>query len=60
MTKEWHDRNEPFGLNGWDDGESFKEHSRRMEVFRGSHAKVAMVNGSRDRDLTLLINTQFL
>ena len=54
MTMEWNSRNDWFEPNGGNGRESFEVHDERMREFRSSHADVAMVNGPRLDEATLL------
>jgi len=54
MTREWNSRNDWFDPNGGNGRESFEEHNESMREFCRSHANVAMVNGPRLDESSLL------
>ena len=54
MAMEWNSQNDRFEPNGGNGRESFEAHDERMREFRRSHANVAMVNGPRLDEATLL------
>ena len=54
MAMKWNNNDYQFDPNGENGRESFKEHNKRMREFYGSHANVAMVNGLRLGEATLL------
>ena len=58
MTREWNSRNNWLNPNGGNGRGSFREHDERVRGFRGSHAEVAMVNGPRCDDATLIERMQ--
>lgn len=40
MAMVWKNRNDRFNPSGGNDRDSFEEHSKRMSMFRNSHARV--------------------
>jgi len=54
MTMEWNNKGYQFDSNGGNIRGSFQVHDERMREFRSSHADVAMVNGPRLDEATLL------
>ncbi len=60
MTMKWNNRNDWFNPNGGNGRESFEEHNEHMREFRGSHADVALVNGSRLDEAAYLDSLLFL
>ncbi len=54
MTMEWNSKDYQFDPNGGNGRESFEAHDEHMREFRSSHANVAMVNGPRLDESSLL------
>jgi len=57
---EWNNRNEQFDPNGGNGKGSFEQHNESIREFRRSHADVAMVNGPRLDEATLLERMLYL
>jgi len=60
MTMKWNHRDYRFDSNGGNGNGSFEQHNECMREYRGSHADVAMVNGPRLDEATLLESLLFL
>jgi len=54
MAIVWSKRSDRFNSSVTNGRDSFQEHNERMRMFRKSHADVAMVNGPRWDESTLL------
>ncbi len=57
---EWNNRNDRFDPNGGNGNGSFEQHNESIREFRRSHAEVAMVNGPRLDEATLLERMLYL